>query len=358
MKDIQIKVPGKLFIAGEYAVVEKGQSAIITAVDRFIYLRIQETRKPYGKIFSKDFTKKPARWTRNRNRFWLDKQNYRLQYIRSAIHTTERYLYEQGVPLQLFNLDIQSELKSDRNKKLGLGSSGAITVGTIRALLQFYGLKDDDLLVFKLAVLTQMNLKMNSSFGDLAAASHTGWIQYQNFDHNFVLKRFKKIPTSKLVHSNWPSLEIIKLSVSDQVNLIVGWTGSPASSNRLVGHVQNKKEQSKKEYQEFLKMSKKSVVLLANSLKRNNQRGIKKAIIQNRQALLEMGKQTKLIIETNELKKLINLANNYHAVAKTSGAGGGDSGIAFVFKPGELESLIEDWQKAGITPLDLNVYTK
>ncbi|MDN6162329.1 MAG: phosphomevalonate kinase, partial [Atopostipes sp.] len=98
--------------------------------------------------------------------------------------------------------------------------------------------------------------------------------------------------------------------------------------------------------------------LLANSLKRNNQRGIKKAIIQNRQALLEMGKQTKLIIETNELKKLINLANNYHAVAKTSGAGGGDSGIAFVFKPGELESLIEDWQKAGITPLDLNVYTK
>jgi mevalonate kinase len=33
---IELSVPGKLFIAGEYAVVEPGHPAIIVAVDQFI----------------------------------------------------------------------------------------------------------------------------------------------------------------------------------------------------------------------------------------------------------------------------------------------------------------------------------
>ncbi|MDN6409036.1 MAG: phosphomevalonate kinase, partial [Tetragenococcus halophilus] len=353
MKEIQIKIPGKLYVAGEYAVVEKGHSAIITAVDRFIYLTICETKNPYGKIFSKDYTEKPARWIRNRNRFWLSKQNYRLKYIRSAIHMTERYLYEQGVPLKLFDLNIHSELKNSANKKLGLGSSAAITVGTIRALLQFYGRKDSNRLVYKLAVLAQMNLKMKSSFGDLAASTYTGWIKYTNFDHPFVLKRFKKMPTKDLVEMKWPALEIKQLNVSKELNFLVGWTGRPASTNRLVGNVQKQKNGNSLKYDEFLKQSEASVKLLAASLSKKDVQGIKKAIKSNRQALLAMGNQTKVLIETPQLKKLIDLAKKHDAVAKTSGAGGGDSGIAFVFNDQKVKALIQDWKKAAISLLPL-----
>ena len=60
MTAIQIKTPGKLFVAGEYAVVEAGYPAIIIAVDRFIHLRITETSRSYGQIFSKGFTDEPA----------------------------------------------------------------------------------------------------------------------------------------------------------------------------------------------------------------------------------------------------------------------------------------------------------
>ena len=358
MKDIHLKIPGKLFVAGEYAVVEKGHSAIIVAVDRFIYLTIKETKNPYGEIFSKDYTEKPEQWIRRRNRFWLKKQNYRLKYIRSAIHTTERYLHEMHVPLRFFDLDIESELKSDRNQKFGLGSSGAITVGTVRALLQFYGQEDNDLLVYKLAVLAQINLKVNSSFGDLAASTYQGWIKYQNFDHDFVLNRFKRIPTRDLVHTKWPSLEIKNIPLNAEFRFLVGWTGKPASSNYLVGNVQTKKEQSQEEYSNFLKESKLSVELLAESLTKNDTEGIQKALRKNRQALLEMGKETNVMIETKELKKLIEIAENYRAVAKTSGAGGGDSGIAFVFEPKDLPFLVKDWHDAGIRQLDLKVYPK
>lgn len=356
MTAIHVKTPGKLFVAGEYAVVETGYPAIITAVDRFIHLTIKKTTKPYGQIFSKGFTTEPARWERRRNRFWLQKQNYRLKYVRSAIHTTERYLFEQRLPLRFYDLEIASELKSDQNKKLGLGSSGAITVGTIRALLQFYGQPDDDLLVYKLAVLAQMNLHVNSSFGDLAASTYRGWIQYHSFDRDFVAQRFKKIPTKGLVDMTWPALKIERLAVSDQVHFLIGWTGEPASSNRLVGDVQNQKKQSQADYQQFLKTSRASVELLAHSLQTNNEPGIKEAIEKNRQALLTMGQQTGVLIETPALKKLIDIATKYDAVAKTSGAGGGDSGIAFIFDDRKIAALIAEWQAAGITQLPLNIY--
>lgn len=358
MTDIHIQTPGKLFVAGEYAVVEPGHSAIIIAIDRFIHLRIKSTTPNYGQVFSKGFTEEPIKWTRSRNRFWLEKQNYRLKYVRSAIHTTERYLYERKVPLKLFDIEISSELRDEEGKKLGLGSSGAITVATVRGLLQFYGIKDSDELVYKLSVLAQINLGDNSSFGDLAASSFTGWIHYTNFDHSYVLDRFRRIPTQQLVEREWPSLAIQRLEVRNAVQFLIGWTGSPASSNRLVGDVQTQKKQSQQEYEHFLNESKKSVDQLAVALKTHQPKQIKEAIQRNRKALLEMGQQTGVNIETPALKQLIEQADKNDAVAKTSGAGGGDSGIAFVFDENKRTNLIKDWKKQGITHLPLNIYQK
>lgn len=356
MTEIHIQTPGKLFVAGEYAVVEEGYTAIITAVDRFIRLSIKETDKPYGQIFSKGYTNEAAKWTRSRNRFWLKKQNYRLKYIRSAIHTTERYLYERRIPLRLYDLEISSELKNEHGKKLGLGSSGAITVATVRALLQFYRVPDRDELVYKLSVIAQLNLGLNSSFGDLAASSYTGWIQYTNFNHQYVINRLRKMPTKELVDSRWPSLDIKRLDVADDVRFLIGWTGSPASSNKLVGDVQKRKRQSQTDYQHFLDESKASVLQLAKALETNDEQNIKIAVERNRQALLKMGQQTGVKIETPALKQLIDLAHVNDAIAKTSGAGGGDSGIAFVFDDSNLEKLVADWKQAGITHLPLDIY--
>ena len=38
------KVPGKLFLAGEYAVVESGNPAVIAAVDRYLTVSIECSR--------------------------------------------------------------------------------------------------------------------------------------------------------------------------------------------------------------------------------------------------------------------------------------------------------------------------
>lgn len=50
---------------------------------------------------------------------------------------TERFIKESGIPLSYFHLSVKSELDNASGKKYGLGSSGAVTVATIKALLKF-----------------------------------------------------------------------------------------------------------------------------------------------------------------------------------------------------------------------------
>lgn len=155
---------------------------------------------------------------------------------------------------------------------------------------------------------------------------------------------------------NWPHLAIRRLNVADDIRFLIGWTGSPASSNQLVGEVQEKKKQSQAEYLDFLRKSKLSVEQLAHALEKHDAVNIKEAVTRNREALLTMGQQTNVVIETPQLRRLIEIAHKFGAVAKTSGAGGGDSGIAFVFEDTDLEKVLDAWKDAGITHLPFSVY--
>ena len=57
-----VKAPGKLYIAGEYAVVEPGQPAILIAVDQFVYATISQAKQ--GLVSSKQLLGQDISWTR------------------------------------------------------------------------------------------------------------------------------------------------------------------------------------------------------------------------------------------------------------------------------------------------------
>lgn len=356
MREINAKAPGKIYVAGEYAVVESGYSAIITAIDQFVYVSISDSLTDKGSIFSEGFTKTPVKWIRKNNVVQLEHPSANLDYVISAIQITEAYLAENNIPLVTYDFRANSELDNLSGQKYGLGSSGAITVATVHALLQFYEVEFNNLLIYKLSVLAQMRLGINSSFGDLAASTYGGWVQYTSFDREYV-KDFKANRSiTETVEAYWPKLMIKKLRVSKNIRFLVGWTGSPASSNNLVGAVQENKQQTASQYEDFLEKSQASVTLLAIGMEENNHYKIKDAIKRNRQALKQMSEKTNVLIETPILTQLCELANKHGGAAKTSGAGGGDSGIAFVFRNEQAQKVISAWKKVGIVPLDLNVY--
>src|SRR5690606_33934899 len=109
-------------------------------------------------------------------------------------------------------------------------------------------------------------------------------------------------------------------------------------------------------YQDFIKTSGEAVSSLVNSFAEEDTNLSLQSLKMNRNALAQICEQSDAGIETLKLKQLIEIANKY-GVGKTSGAGGGDCGIAFIKNGQDSESLKEDWKEALIEPLDLQVAT-
>ncbi|MDT2668100.1 phosphomevalonate kinase [Enterococcus dongliensis] len=350
---IEVSAPGKLYIAGEYAVVEPGHPAIIVAIDQFISVSIEPAKK-IGSIQSAQYSDLPIRWTRRKNELVLDIRDNPFHYILAAIHFTEKFAQEKGKKLAFFDLKVTSELDNSNGRKYGLGSSGAVTVATVKALNVFYDLQLSQLELFKLATLAHLNVQGNGSCGDIAASCYGGWLAFSTFDHDWVLKRLEAEKLTTLIESTWPNLQIEPLQVPEDLRLLIGWTGSPASTSDLVDQVHQSRYDNS--YENFLTDSKNCVDQMILGFKQNNVPLIQKMIRRNRQLLNQLTSLSNVSIETEELKRLNDLAEKYGGAAKSSGAGGGDCGIVIIDKRAGILPLMSSWEKASITPLPLHVF--
>ncbi|MBO0468719.1 phosphomevalonate kinase [Enterococcus plantarum] len=352
---IEVSTPGKLFIAGEYAVVEPGHPAIIVAVDQFVTVTL-ETAENVGSIQSAQFSSLPVRWTRRNNELVLDIRENPFHYVLAAIRLTEKYAQEQHKELSFYHLKVTSELDNSNGRKYGLGSSGAVTVATVKALSLFYSLELNEEEIFKLSALAHLEVQGNGSCGDIAASCYGGWIAFSTFDHQWVNEQAQKQTLTTLLQTTWPKLMIQPLTVPKKLRLLIGWTGSPASTSDLVDQVNQSKEVQEIAYQRFLDDSKTCVETMITGFTSENISLIQAQIRKNRKLLQQLTSITGVTIETPALKKLCNLAQTYGGAAKSSGAGGGDCGIVLFKQKSGILPLMSSWEKEGITPLPLHVY--
>lgn len=357
MKQVEASAPGKLYIAGEYAVVEPGHPAILVAVDQFLTVRVEETSET-GSIQSFQYSDVPLRWRRENGEMVLDKRENPFHYLLAAIDQTEKFVKESGQDLSVYHLTVESELDSSSGLKYGLGSSAAVTVGTVRALLKYYGIEDKDDIVFKLSSLAHLSLDSNGSFGDIAAATYTGWLAYCSFDRHWVREQSSHHTISEMIQMNWPKMNVERLTPPPHLRLLIGWTGSPASTTQLVDQVKKKREAKESSYETFLIESKKCVEDMIEAFRENNLQNIQLEIRRNRQLLKKMSERTGVSIETPALSNLCDFAEVFHGAAKSSGAGGGDCGIALFDQKAGLLDLVTRWENNGITLLPLQVYSR
>ncbi|MDN6699313.1 MAG: phosphomevalonate kinase, partial [Staphylococcus equorum] len=167
---IQVKAPGKLYIAGEYAVVEPGYKSILIAVDRFVTASIEDSNAPQGTIHSKTLHHEPVTFQRREDKIVVSDLNAakQLKYVITAIEIFEQFVRSNNMPLKHFNLTIDSNLDDTNGHKYGLGSSAAVLVSVVKALNEFYGMHLSNLYIYKLAVIANMKLQSLSSCGDIA----------------------------------------------------------------------------------------------------------------------------------------------------------------------------------------------
>ena len=318
-----VKTCGKLYWAGEYAILEPGQLALIKAIPIYMTAEIKASNdyRLYSDMFSYSVDLRPD-------------SSYTL--IQETVALVEEYLTAQEVELQPFSLDVRGKMERE-GKKFGLGSSGSVVVLVIKAMLAFYERLADRELLFKLASAVLLKRGDNGSMGDIACIVSEDLVLYQSFDREKVAQWLEKEDLPTVLTRDW-GLSISSVEPALEFDFLVGWTKEVAVSSHMVKQIKDNMNAS------FLQASKETVSSLVKALHAGQEDKIIDLL--NQASLLLEGLSSD--IYTPSLRQLKNASRDLKAVAKSSGAGGGDCGIALSFDQDSTTLLKKRWANLGI----------
>ena len=318
-----VKTCGKLYWAGEYAILEPGQLALIKAIPIYMTAEIKASNdyRLYSDMFSYSVDLRPD-------------SSYAL--IQETVALVEEYLTAQGVDLRPFSVEIRGKMERE-GKKFGLGSSGSVVVLVIKAMLAFYERIADRELLFKLASAVLLKRGDNGSMGDIACIVSEDLVLYQSLDREKVADWLEKEDLQAVLARDWGfSISIVEPTL--KFDFLVGWTKEVAVSSHMVKQIKDNMNSS------FLQASKETVANLVKALE-----------VGQEETIIDLLEQASLLLEglssdiyTPSLRQLKNASRDLKAVAKSSGAGGGDCGIALSFDEQSTETLKNRWADLGI----------
>ena len=318
-----VKTCGKLYWAGEYAILEPGQLALIKAIP--IYMKAEIKASDDYRLYSDMFT------------YSVDlRPDSSYALIQETVALVEEYLTSQGVDLRPFSIDIRGKMERE-GKKFGLGSSGSVVVLVIKAMLAFYERLADRELLFKLASAVLLKRGDNGSMGDIACIVSENLVLYQSFDREKVAQWLEKEELQAVLDRDW-GFSIRNVEPALKFDFLVGWTKEVAVSSHMVKQIKDNMNAS------FLQASKETVSSLVKALHAGQEDKIIDLL--NQASLLLEGLSSD--IYTPSLRQLKNASRDLKAVAKSSGAGGGDCGIALSFDQDSTTLLKKRWANLGI----------
>ncbi|MBY7141842.1 phosphomevalonate kinase [Virgibacillus sp. NKC19-3] len=351
-----IKVPGKLMIAGEFAVLHPHHNLVVMAVDRFVYASIQQSDK--NRLTLEDFKLHDLRFAYNNKDVKIDTDDERVHFIEQAMSLAFTYLKEHDVKPDPFKLSIRSELDDVSGVKYGLGSSAAVVTSVITAILKKYlPYRPSAMLIFKLAAVSHVITQRNGSGADVAASSYGGFLQYSSFQSDWLIEAYENAKTlQELLEQDWVYFSLKPMKLLEDVYVCIGWTGKPASTKKLVDEILKLKNDDPARFQQFLTSSENAVGDFLKGMTESDIALLLKGVKENRQALQAVGQHANVDIETPLLRTLCDLAEGYGGAGKPSGAGGGDCGIAFMPSQEKAKALMQAWEQAGIKPLAIQPY--
>ncbi|WP_438467711.1 phosphomevalonate kinase [Streptococcus pluranimalium] len=323
MKKISVQTGGKLYLAGEYAILTPGQTAIIKNIPIYMTAQVREANQLQLKSDMFDYAVDMS----------ADK-GYAL--IQESVQTFALFLGKTVEALAPFKLSISGKLEKN-GKKFGIGSSGSVTVLTIKALATFFDtpLTKDQL--FKLAAYTLLKLGDNGSMGDIACISYNDLVAYTSFDREAISDLILEKSLTELLAMDW-DYEIVTLVPQLKADFLVGWTAQPALSSQMIKDLKSHLSVN------FLSQTQKQVLALKSAL----QAGDGYTVVHSLETVSDLLVSLSPAIYTDKLKTLKEAAEGLEVVAKSSGAGGGDCGVAISLNPAHTTLLKQRWKDAGI----------
>lgn len=323
MKKISVQTGGKLYLAGEYAILTPGQTAIIKHIPIYMTAQVREANQLQLKSDMFDYAVDMS----------ADK-GYAL--IQESVQTFALFLGKTVEALAPFELSISGKLEKN-GKKFGIGSSGSVTVLTIKALATFFDTPLTKDQIFKLAAYTLLKLGDNGSMGDIACIAYNDLVAYTSFDRQAISDLILEKSLTELLAMDW-GYEIVTLVPQLKADFLVGWTAQPALSSQMIKDLKSHLSVN------FLSQTQKQVLALKSAL----QAGDRDTLVHSLETVSDLLVSLSPAIYTDKLKALKEAAEGLEVVAKSSGAGGGDCGIAISLNPAHTTLLKQRWKDAGI----------
>ncbi|MBI2617622.1 mevalonate kinase [Candidatus Gottesmanbacteria bacterium] len=294
---IRVFAPGKLMLLGEHAVVY-GYPCISFAIDRGVTVELSEGLR-------------------------ADKVTSSVSDDRFIRVAKDVFFQKNAVRRVPMHITIKSEISG-----YGLGSSSAVAVATITALLQFYAISFSKQKVFDLSYEAVKKIQPKASGYDVATTIYGGVILFDG-----------------------KTKQVKKINIKD-FPFLVGFSTVKADTSTLVEQVSEQKE---RESQRIDAIFSSIGHLVKEGIQAFNNRDWKRlgGIMDENQRMLSM-----LGVSTNRLDEMIFVAKHHGALgAKLSGAGGGDCIIVLCWKNSK-QIMYETLKKAGIPMVPLNFSSK
>ena len=321
---IKAIAPGKLILLGEYAVLE-GAPAIVMAVNRFAKVTLQTNSSQFNTIRAPAIGISDLPFTLKKNGKISfhdsipEEQKEKLRFISSTFERMAQFYQQNLSKLPSFKITLNTSqfFNEDDNRKLGLGSSAALTSALITTLIHFGNpeikIEREIDRLFKTTLQAHRQAQGNIGSGiDIAASIFGGILQYQIIDI-----KFSKIPFHE------------KLTIPTDLYILIIWTGISASTKQFVRNIEIFKRKNLADFENIMKRMTKISLTGIEALKQKNTPEFMNTIGEYYSAMKELGEKSGTPIVSKDHQEIFNLVANAGGAYKPSGAGGGDLGIAF-----------------------------
>ena len=302
-----VAAPGKVFLIGEYAVLE-GAPAVVAAVNRLAVGQYIPGGEPAS------------------------------AFVAVAVEAALAGIGDRAEALPVGSVLVDSSAFSADGRKLGLGSSAAVTAATVAAVLELAGLSvaaNRDL-CFSLAQGAHRTTQGGQGSGaDVAAAVHGG------------LVRFRRPP------GGYPVVD--RMKTPPDLRIVVFAEGKASSTMDHLAAMKAFAERRPDEHAALMRPLREHAELFVESLATASMRGMLSAARGYAEGLGELGTRSGVPIFTPHFEIAADLATNLGGVAKPSGAGGGDIGVALFGTAEAAEIFSSRLSHIGLRLLDVAI---
>lgn len=331
---VTASAPGKVVLLGEYAVLD-GAPALVLAVDRRARVTLRHAPAPGSwctiDAQSLEISAAACRLDGAGRIEWGCDQATSARL--GLVATVLAEVAAAGPPPPAFHAVLDTDAFFDqRRAKLGLGSSAALTVALGAALRSMAG--QPSLRAEELIAAHRRQQDGRGSGLDIAAAQYGGALIYQ-------LAGMEPVATP--------------VTLPGQLSWCCVWTGRPAATGPRLLQMARWREHDPGGYDSLMGGLTQTAAAGAAAARARDAAGLIAAVSSYGAQLAELGAASGTDIVTREHREIAALARASGVAYKSSGAGGGDIGIAVSGDAGRLSDFRGRIEPAGYRVLHLGV---